>query len=49
MMIYLGLSAKKYVGVVGPDRFWSFLGRTGLTTALRVEKIQPFKRRDGEK
>jgi hypothetical protein len=28
-MIYLGLSTKKYVDVAGPDRFWSFLRRTG--------------------
>jgi hypothetical protein len=47
-MIYLGLSAKKYVDVIGPDRFWSFLGRTGLTTAPPVEKIQPFKGRNDE-
>jgi hypothetical protein len=34
--------------VAGPGRFWSFLGRTGPTTAPSVEKIQLFKERDGE-
>jgi hypothetical protein len=34
MMIYLDLSAKKYVDVAGPDRFWSFLRRIGLTTII---------------
>jgi hypothetical protein len=30
-VIYLDLSIKEYVDVIGPDRFWFFLRRTGLT------------------
>jgi hypothetical protein len=51
MMIYLGLSAKEYVGVAGPDRFWSFLGRTGkdrFHNSSPDRKNQPFKRRDDD-
>jgi hypothetical protein len=38
MMIYLDLSTKKYVGVAGPDRFWSFLRRTGPTTVISFQQ-----------